>query len=296
MIEKGASVALGMFDGLHLGHIEVIKAAVYRSSYNPTVFTFNDNSLLPKMKKRENIITYEQKIKLLKSIGVKKIFAPDFIETKNFSPEEFVEKILICELNAKYVTCGYDFRFGKNGKAGPGELKKICSMHNIAAKKIPAVLVNGKAVSSTEIRKLIKSGNIQEANLLLGYDLMYELPVIHGRKLGRNLNIPTINQAFPEGNVMPRPGVYRSWTKIRGCQQRSITNIGFKPTIDNKNISPVIETHLIGFNGSADSNFYGETITVSLIDFIRDEQKFNSIEDLKSQIEIDIKSSLKEII
>jgi len=283
--EYNTAVALGLFDGLHLGHVEVIKAAMLKDEYIPAVFTFNDKSPLPKMKEQENIISFSQKTKLFNAVGVKKILAVDFNDTKDLTADEFVENILIKELNAKYVCCGYDFRFGREGKSGPGDLKKICSKHGIVTKKIPAILVDGKAVSSSEIRRCIKDGDIQKANLLLGYELMYELPVIRGRKLGRKLSVPTINQRFPETNLLPRPGVYKSWAEIDGFQYRSITNIGFKPTVGSD--SPIIETHLLGFREELE--IYEQLVTISLVDFIRDERKFANVEELRAQIEEDIR-------
>ncbi len=291
--EKTA-VALGFFDGLHLGHIEVIKRAMEMSIKNglkSVVFTFNNKTLLPKFDHQKNIISYEYKLELLEKVGVDYLFAPDFAAEKDLSPEEFVEKILVKKLNAAYVACGYDFRFAKGGKATADDLTALCAKRGIETIVVPAVSLNGEIISSTSIRSHITNGEIEKANELLGYELTYTLEVVHGNNIGHGLGFPTINQYFPEGSVVPKNGVYKSWTQIDGRNYPSVTNIGVKPTIKEKQgeTRPVgMETHIIDYN----ADLYGKHIRVGLRGFLRDERRFSSLDELKAQLETDKMAAL----
>lgn len=283
-IKKPSAVALGFFDGLHLGHIEVIKHTLLRDGLCPVVFTFNGKTLLPKFKEHSGhyIITHEQKIAIFEKIGVEYIFAPDFNDVKNYTAEEFVRKILKELLSASLVVCGYDFRFGKGGEGDPEMLKKLCASYGIDCEVIPAVSVDGENVSSTVIREKIKRGDISEANKCLGYEFSYYLPVIEGKQLGRTMGFPTINQHIPDYMVKPKNGVYKSWTVAEGKTYRSITNIGVKPTVSD-NGETVMETHIIGYSG----NLYGKNIQVALREYLRPEKKFGNLDELKIQLESD---------
>ncbi len=286
MTEKNrpSAVALGFFDGLHLGHIEVIKRALLKDGLCSVVFTFNDKTSLPKFsgKKGHCIITHEQKTEIFAGLGVETVYAPDFSDVKDFSAREFVEKILRDKLNAAFVVCGYDFRFGKGGEGNPETLRQLCSEYGMECEVVPAVTVDGETVSSTVIREKIRQGDIDGANRYLGYELSYKLPVNEGSKIGRTIGFPTINQVIPEYMVRPRNGVYKSWTIVNGRTYRSITNIGVKPTVNYTGQS-LMETHIIGFDG----DLYGQEIRVALREFIRDEVKFDSLEELKKQLDLD---------
>ncbi len=285
--KENSAVALGFFDGLHLGHMEVIKQTLLKEGLCSVIFTFSNKTMLPKFKERENIISYDLKLELLARIGTDYIFAPDFADVRDLSAEEFVDKILIEKLNAKFVACGYDFRFARGGNADAEDLKRICNERGIEACVVPAVTVNGEPISSTTVRALIKKGDVVNANLLLGYELTYVLEVREGRKNGRKIGFPTINQIIPEGMIVPRFGVYKSWTQIKGRNYPSITNIGLKPTIEleeGEERIPEMETHIIGFSG----NLYGLRARVVLREYMREERKFNSLEELGEQLEKDV--------
>lgn len=281
---RPSAVALGFFDGLHLGHIEVIKRALLKDGLCSVVFTFNDKTSLPKFsgKKGHCIITHEQKTEIFGGLGVERVYAPDFGDVKDYTAREFVERILRDELNASFVVCGYDFRFGKGGEGNPETLKQLCSEYGMECEVVPAVAVDGVTVSSTAIREMITKGDIETANRFLGYELSYKLPVTQGSKIGRTIGFPTINQKIPDYMVKPKNGVYKSWTIVDGRTYRSITNIGVKPTVDYKG-GAVMETHITGYDG----NLYGQTVRVALREFIRDEKKFAGLEELKRQIEED---------
>ncbi len=286
--EKTA-VALGYFDGLHLGHIGVIMRAMSRG-LKTAVFTFNCDTTLPKFQSPEDIVSFENKKELLGKIGVDYLYAPDFADVCGFPPEEFVSEILIKRLNAAYACCGRNFRFGKDGAGTPELLARIGEKYGMTAETVPDVCHNGVMISSTHIRELIREGSIEEANALLGYELWYRLPVIHGNEIGRTLSFPTINQIIPSTNVIPRFGAYSSYVEVRGALYRGVTNIGIRPTVTGGKGGAVMETYIIGF----DETLYGENISVSLRKFLRPEKKFSSLEELKAQIEEDKKAALHQ--
>ena len=271
--EKTA-VALGYFDGLHLGHVGVISAAMAQPGLKPAVFTFNCDTTLPKFRGPEDIISFENKCELMEKIGVKYIYAPDFAEVCTLTDEEFVKKILIDRLNAGFACCGSNFRFGKGGSGTPERLAEIGAKYGMRAEVVPDVCLDGQLISSTRIREHIRKGEIEQANRLLGYELWYRLPVVRGNEIGRTISFPTINQIIPETNIVPRYGV---------------TNIGVKPTVTRRDgTGAVMETHIIDFSG----DLYGRNIAVALVRFIRPEVKFSGLDELKQQIARDKENAL----
>ncbi len=292
VISEKTSVALGYFDGLHLGHLGVIRAALSQEGLSPAVFTFNCDTTLPKFKNPEDIISFENKRELLSRVGVRYLYAPDFAEVYELTAEEFISEILVKRLNAGYACCGTNFRFGRNGSGTPGLLADIGEKYGMRAETVPDVCHNGVMISSTHIRELIRDGNIEEANTLLGYELWYRLPVVRGNEIGRRLlSFPTINQIIPPTNVIPRFGVYKSFVQLDGRNYRGVTNIGVKPTIENRRDGGgvVMETHIIDF----DEDLYGQNVSVSLCSFIRPERKFPDLEELKKQIAADKDMAMK---
>ena len=287
--EKTA-VALGYFDGLHLGHVGVISAALAQLDMKPAVFTFNCDTTLPKFRLPEDIISFENKCELMQRVGVEYLYAPDFAEVCGFPAEDFIREILVKRLNAGFACCGTSFRFGKNGSGDPEKLAEIGARYGIKVEVVADVCDGGVPISSTHI-ELIRRGEVAEANRLLGYDLWYRLPVIHGNHIGRSLSFPTINQVIPQTNIIPKFGAYKSFVSIDGRNYHGVTNIGVKPTVENRGdgSGAVMETHIIGFDG----DLYGQRISVSLVDFIRPEKKFSSLEELKAQIAADMEISLK---
>ena len=288
--EKTA-VALGYFDGLHLGHIGVISAALMQEDMKPAVFTFNCDTTLPKFSNPEDIISFENKCELMQRVGVEYLFAPDFAEVCGLPAEEFISEVLVKRLNAGFACCGTSFRFGKGGSGTPEILTEIGAHYGIRVEIVADICDNGVPISSTHIRELIRCGEVAEANRLLGYDLWYRLPVIHGNHIGRKLSFPTINQIIPETNIIPKYGVYKSFVSVDGRSYRGVTNIGVKPTVENRGdgSGAVMETHIIGFDG----DLYGERISVCLVDYIRPEVRFSSLDELKAQIAADKDKAMK---
>ncbi len=284
--EKKTSVALGLFDGCHRGHNQVIKRAVERArKYDlaPAVFTFDTNTVTSKSGASERIMTDRQKRDHFRSCGVEYIYSPNFALLKDLSAEEFIEEILVRKMNCGAVFCGKDFTFGRNAGGNSRLLADICgSRYGIFCDIIADETLFGIKVSSTRIRELIREGKVFDANLLLGHFYSVYEPVIHGHELGRTMNFPTINQLIPENTVVPKHGVYASFTQINYKNYRSITNIGVKPTVE-KNSALLAETYIIGYEG----DLYGQRINVSLYDFVRPEMKFGSIDELFARIAAD---------
>ena len=283
--KENTAVAMGLFDGVHHGHRAVIRCASEAAKRfpgtEPAVFTFDTATVTSKGESGvEYIFSREMKLKIIEGLGVKYIYSPDFMNFKNLSGEEFVQLVLCDKLSAKFAVCGEDFRFGKNASCGTAELDRLCRKHGIELITVPPVQQNdGRKISSTVIRELVKSGEIETANELLGTEFAMRLPVAYGKQLGREMDFPTINQYFPKRQVLPKFGVYASKTEVNGRLYKSVTNVGIKPTVGSS--APLAETYIIDFPGE---DLYGETLKVSLTKFIRPEMKFSGIDELKSQI------------
>jgi len=290
-MKNKTAVAMGFFDGLHIGHRTVIDRAVsYKErGLASAVLTFDSLSLLTKLSGGDRILFEDLKYKMLEDIGIENIYRPSFNKLKDMTADEFVKKILFNKLNAKVVICGFDFRFGRGATGDTNTLKELCAKYDIEVIVIPAIYVDGMIVSSTKIREFIKNGEIKRANSLLGYDFNFKLEVVHGRKFGRLINAPTINQILPDMMIIPKFGVYSSKTIVNGTEYLSITNIGMNPSIGEIE-TPQAETHIIGYNG----DLYGECINVSLTGFIRGELKFKNLNELADRIQKDI-ASVKKI-
>jgi riboflavin kinase/FMN adenylyltransferase len=289
-IKEPSAVALGFFDGVHLGHTQVIKAAKHYG-LKTVVASFEQHpGEVLKNKTVLRLMTNEQKEKILEEIGVDVLIYLDFVKIKEYSPEKFIADILKKQLNATAVFCGFNYKFGKGAVAGIQELELFGKQYDFKVKVLPPVSVGGLPVSSTRIRLLIENGEISKANVLLGRPFSISFEVIQGKKLGRSLGSPTINQSLPLWLIKPRFGVYATKVIISGRHLPAITNVGVRPTVDNYRCDTILaETYIPNFN----EDLYGRIITVEFIEFIRDEIKFTGIEELKVQIAKDVKKALE---
>lgn len=281
-----SSVALGFFDGLHIGHAAVIQQAVKKAKngYCPCVFTFTIHGGHPEAKREDGgIITERQKRMQLEQWGVRLVLEPDFAEFQTMSPDQFVEEVLVKRMNAGVVCCGSDFHFGYRASAGIKELSALCKEKNIDLEIVPPVMFEGERVSSTRIRTLLAEGNVRQAVALLGRPFSYDFTVVPGRQLGRKLDFPTINQVMPKGFIQLRRGVYASYAVVDGIPYPAVTNIGIRPTVDANARQVVSETSIQGIS----QDLYGKNVNVSLLKFIRAEQLFPSVQVLQKQMEKD---------
>lgn len=284
MSEKKRAIALGNFDGIHTGHAAVIHAAVQAARQWDMIPTVLLLSPLPSSvidgREAPSLVTEADKDKLLADMGVE-VVRIDFLKIKDYAPQEFFVKVLAGELNAGMLSCGFNYRFGKGGEGDSTLLGWLCEITGIALRVTPSVSFRGEAVSSTRIRAAIESGDIELANEMLGREFGYTLEVVHGDKLGRSLDCPTVNQLFPEGLIVPKYGVYASRTRVNGEWYRSVTNIGRRPSFENDEQRS--ETHIIGYDG----DLYGKSVEVRLQKYKREEMKFNSLDELKAQLKKD---------
>ncbi len=280
MAEKKRAVALGNFDGIHIGHSAVIGCAVSaaENGFVPAVLLLDPmpSRFFGRSESKE-LVSAAEKERLISEMGAE-VVKIDFAAVKDYTPEDFFEKIIVGSLGAGMLCCGFNYRFGKNGSGDSALLRKLCENAGIELCVVPAVLYDGKPVSSTRIRTALENGEISLANAMLGREFGYKLEVVHGDELGRTLDCPTINQLFPEGMIVPGYGVYASRACVDGVWYSSVTNIGRRPTFESDQQRS--ETHILGYCG----DLYGRQIEVRLLRYIRGEMKFDSLPALKSQL------------
>ena len=288
MAKTRTSVALGLFDGVHLGHRAVLKTAAAQkmNGLTPCAFTFPPESTAGK--NAEYIYSDKEKQMLLtSSCDIAKIFSPQFSEICMMDGDTFARSILRKELNAVYVACGKDFRFGKDAAWGIDELAGFGRKYGFTVQAVDDVCCGNERVSSTAVRKLLQKGELRRANLFLGEPYMIMKEISSGAQLGRTIGFPTANQLFSKGQLVPAYGVYASRTLYEGKWYPSMTNIGIKPTVSYGG-APLAETYISGFSG----DLYGKTVQVVLLDFIRPEKRFSDLDELKQQIRRDVELSI----
>lgn len=285
-------LCLGNFDGVHVGHRELIFETLNKkrelSNFYPDIksgawfFRHNPHDVISG-RTTPLITDMVQKLKIFASFGLDYAFICDYEDIGKIPPSDFVKNVLKTECNCVFSVCGYDFKFGADAA---GDANLLLQLMDGNASIIPCVKAGQKKVSSSEIRKLISEGNISEANLLLGRNFEIHGKVLHGKKLGRTLKIPTINQKLPNDIVALKRGIYISRTTIFNKKYPSVSNIGLRPSVENTNEANC-ETYIIDFNG----DIYGEDVSVEFIQRIRDEKKFENVELLKAQVQNDIKKA-----
>lgn len=279
-------IALGNFDGLHIGHKKVLQSD--KNQYDKKIalmFKEHPRKILSGKAPGE-LLTPEKRSSILEEWGFMPAYI-DFSEVFNLSPREFFDKILIGRFGADALCCGFNYRFGKNAEGNADLLSIICREKGIKLTVSSEVDFKGEPVSSTRIRECILKGDTESAKDMLGRYFSYDFPVVHGDARGRILGSPTINQFFTENFAVPEFGVYASFTLIEGEKYPSVTNIGVRPTIGNSEKRS--ETNIIGFDG----DLYGKRIEVNLVEKIRGEMSFGSLEELSAQIFRDRKTSLE---
>ena len=266
------AIALGMFDGVHIGHKAVLEGAV-SSQYKSVAVTF---ATIP-FKTGGSLMTTADKEKKLLAQGIDEVLFLDFFEVKDLSPEDFLEK-----LNKKYpigkICCGFNYRFGKKASGDTAFLEEWCKKRDIEFFECPEVKMNGETVSSTRIKKLIGEGKVEEASELLGEDFYFTAEVVSGDKRGRTMGFPTTNQLYPENITKPKNGVYQTVVIIDEERYDGVTNIGVRPTFITDYVSA--ETYIIDFSGDC----YGKQVKTALVKFLREEKKFSSLEELITAI------------
>ncbi len=284
------ALALGTFDGLHRGHINVLNEVkkLESNGFVPSMLLFDCH---PQKALRGScpplLITREDKEKFVREMGITPV-PVKFSEICKLTPEEFVRDILIARLNTGAVVCGENFSFGKGGAGNSKILCQLCEKYGIIYKQAEGVTFEGELISATRIRKALENGEVEKANIMLGRNFSYDFLVVEGNKIGKRiLGFPTINQHFPDDFIDLRHGVYASQSLVDGSLYPSVTNFGSHPTVGGTQV--LSETCILGFEG----DLYYRKIHVELLSFLRDEKKFNSPDELKAQIDRDSKSAVE---
>lgn len=287
------TVALGNFDGIHLGHQRLIGEAVAiarRNNGTAAVLTFHPHpmavlkpELAPPM-----LLDQEAKRRMMAELGVDiLILLPFTLNFAQLSPEEFIKDVLVKQLNVKAIVIGYNYSFGHRGRGNPETIWKYADECCYTLSVIPPVKVGSQVVSSTLIRNKLAEGDVAAAQKLLGYYPFTEGTVVLGDRRGNTLGFPTANIDCPAGMMVPARGVYSVHVDMDGETYLGVANVGTKPTFNGSNQRINIEVHLLDFCG----DIYGKKIKVKYVRRLRDERKFSSITDLVNQIQADVQSA-----
>jgi riboflavin kinase / FMN adenylyltransferase len=285
-IDEKLSIALGNFDGIHLGHRQLIEKAVALSkelNIKSAVFTFDIHPMkVLRPEAHIKIITDNNaKAKIIEELGVDYLFFVKFnTNLAQMNEKKFVE-LLKYNFNCEAIICGYNYTYGKYGHGNVNTLLNHKKEFNYKLSIFDKISLNGQDISSSHIRHLIEAGNITDANILLGYNYFIAGEVIKCKQLGRKLGFPTANIEIAD-NLCLKNGVYISIATIDGKRYKAVSSIGKNPTVMDK--KRMFETHIFDF----DKDIYGKEICVELIDFIRGENKFDSIDELKVRVFMDI--------
>lgn len=294
MIEKKRVIALGFFDGLHIGHSALMKKTLetgIAENLVPSVITFDAHPLsLISGTAVPLINSPEDRAGLIHRVfGIEDIIFLHFDRaTSNMQWDEFIGHLVV-EFGALHLVAGHDFRFGNGGKGNSALLAEKCRELEIGCDIIPAVKLDGVTSSSTYIRELISDGDMERANAFLGHPHVLTDVVRYGYKLGRTLGTPTINMCFQEGVLVPAFGVYATKVYLSGgSEYAGVTNVGIRPTVDNSD-QITAETHILNYQG----NLYGRQVRIEFYSRIRPEIKFADVALLKEQIQKDCETSLR---
>ena len=281
-------VTIGTFDGIHIGHQKILKDLIRtakKENKKSVLLTFfpHPRMVLQKDVSIRLINTIEEKSSLLEKMGLDYLIIHPFSqEFSRLSALDFVRNILANQLNTSRLIIGYDHHFGKNREGNIHQLREYSLLYDFEVEEIPAQDIDNVSVSSTKIRTALKEGRLKTANNYLGYHYMLNGTIVNGKKLGGKIGFPTANLDIKEPyKLIPKTGVYVIKTIIDAVLYTGMMNIGFNPTVEGKH--QTIEAHLFDFN----KDLYDRKVTIELLFFLREEQKFNSIEDLIIQLNLD---------
>lgn len=279
-------IALGFFDGVHLGHAALLRLTRRRADelgIPAAVLTFDTHP---------DTLVYHQPVPLINTLEDRKYlmeekFSMDEVILAHFDRammempwEAFVEDYLLGELGAKHVVCGHDFSFGYRGQGTPDKLRRLCAQRGVGVNVVDKVSLGGITVSSTHIRQLIRQGDMEAAAQMLGHRHFLSGEVLHGKELGRRLGFPTANLALPEGLIAPAYGVYATLVTLPdGSAHPAVTNVGVRPTVHDQ-LGRLVEAWIL----DCTAELYGERIRVEFFTRLRGEKKFDSLEALREEV------------
>ena len=283
---RKTAVALGSFDSIHKGHISIITEMCKYAKEHGLLSVVQIFEIPPKLYNGEalNVNTMKRRLEILEEMGVEAVVIESFTqEFRGIEYEEFVSDFLSERYNAKAVFAGENYRFGHLAKGDAKALVSECEKWGIDAKIIPCVEIDG-TVSSSRIREFIRSGEVERATEFMTRPHVIEGEIVRGKALGRTIGFPTANMNIPENQILPKSGVYLARVLIDGKTYFGITNVGSKPTVDDERKN--VETYIQDFN----QEIYGKIIKIEFLKRIRDIVKFDSLEELKKQLEEDKKA------
>ncbi len=290
-IDSGRVLARGFFDGVHLGHAALLKRTGERAlelGLESAVITFDTHpDKLIRGEALPLICSAATRASLIREgFGIGKIvFFPFNQETMRMSWLDFIRMMRV-EMEAAHFVVGYDFRFGWRGEGSAEKLSAYCAENALGCDVVPRIALNGVTVSSSLIRRFLQEGKVREAGRFLGHPHVLEGEVRHGYRLGSRLGVPTINMFIPEGVLTPRRGVYAAKVHVPGGSCIAVTNVGVRPTVGGGDTVSV-ESYILDYEG----DLYGETLRLEFHEFLRPEEKFKDVEQLKLQIGQDIEAT-----
>ncbi|HAP95724.1 bifunctional riboflavin kinase/FAD synthetase [Epilithonimonas hominis] len=283
------ALSLGMFDGVHLGHLSIInklKEIAGKEHLESAILSFwpHPRKFLNPNDDVKMLNTLEEKLELLEKSGIQNIFLKTFDEEfRNLTGTEFCEQVLIQKLNVKHIIIGHDHTFGKNKSGNFELLKSLSDELGFKVNQLEAIQKNDLNVSSTKIRIALSEGRIKDANGMLGYHYPLTGKVIHGKKLGRTIGYPTANIEVPINKLLPKSGAYIVEVYIDNQFYKGMLSVGTNPTIDDKSKSLHTEVYILDF----DQDIYDQQITIKFRDFLHDEIKFEGLEKLIEKLDED---------
>jgi riboflavin kinase/FMN adenylyltransferase len=281
-------VAIGKFDGVHLGHRKLLEKITEQkqNGYQATVFTFDTSAAAFFGGEDKELTTKSEKRRIFEEMGIDILIEfPLNKETAATEPEDFVSTYLVEQMHAAYICAGTDLSFGRKGAGDYELLRGMAPAGGYRVELIDKVRIGETEVSSTRVRNAVRVGQMEEAAEMLGTPYSINGRVVHGKQLGRTLGMPTANVTPEPDKLMPPNGVYYSRTVLSDKVYRSISNIGCKPTVSDRQEMGV-ETYLYDFHG----NIYDTDVSVELLAFRRPEMKFENVESLRAQMEKDIEA------
>lgn len=286
--------ALGNFDGVHSAHRALLFRAARiakRLGCTSAAWCFDPPSSVYLSNGIDHLSTTEEKLAMFAECGLDYAFLADFPALRELSSNDFIENILKRQVNAVHIVCGFHFLFGKNGSGNTDTLRNAFGTEHLDILPPICLPVDGieTVISASSIRASLTAGKTETATRLLGRPYSLSAPVVHGKALGRTIGIPTINQAVPKGKLMPMSGVYVTRVQIGHNMYTGVTNVGHRPTVDGKGALLDCETHVLG----VECDLYGRNVTVEFLHRLRDEQKFDSLDDLKSAMLNDIAHTIE---
>jgi riboflavin kinase/FMN adenylyltransferase len=286
--DEASIVTIGTFDGVHLGHQQILKQLIdtsRKSKLKSVLLTFfpHPRMVLQPDVPMHLIQTIEERERALAKTGLDYLVIHPFsAEFSRLSADDYVKRVLVQQLNVQKVVVGYDHRFGRNRTASLEDMYHYADIYDFELIEIDAKKIDSTAVSSTKIRKAIDEGNIELANTYLGQPFTLEGMIVHGDKRGRELSYPTANMDLKNPHkIVPKQGVYLVKSNLSNRVIYGMMNIGTKPTFDAS--MPSIEVHFFDWNG----DLYGQAVQVELLKWVREERKFSSVEELQTQIQAD---------